>query len=162
MRNPGTSLRDSLPVASALLRGRLLAAARLLRQGEGGSSGAGTRRAPRAVVADSPESGSFIACALCLSRIADGKDRIVVDGAHLHTFINPEGMIFKVRCFARAEGALGVGERSDHWTWFPGFSWQVALCRACTAHLGWRFAGESGTFVALIAERVIEQREPAP
>jgi hypothetical protein len=53
---------------------------------------------------------------------------------------------------------MPVGERSSVWTWFPGYAWQIELCRRCAAHLGWSFhpdAGDGGPFYGLVVDRVV-------
>ena len=97
-------------------------------------------------------------CAACRSFIAEARSLISVNGAHAHTFINPAGVIHKVGCFASAPGARAVGEASAYWTWFPGFSWQVAVCSGCGEHIGWCFAAADQRFVALLLERIIEEQ----
>lgn len=79
-----------------------------------------------------------------------------MNGAHSHSFINPAGMIFRVGCFGAAPGALPVGEESDHFTWFVGFAWRAAVCRACGEHLGWSYRARDSAFVALIEDRIVE------
>ncbi len=79
-----------------------------------------------------------------------------MEGAHEHEFTNPSGLRFTIRCFRDAPGAIGVGEISPVWTWFPGFAWQVAICRACAAHLGWAYVRDEQRFFGLIAERLRE------
>jgi hypothetical protein len=100
-------------------------------------------------------------CAACLSFIAEARSRISVNGAHAHTFINPAGVIHKVGCFANAPGARAVGEACAYWTWFPGFSWRVAVCGGCGEHIGWCFLAAEQRFVALLLERIIEERGSA-
>ena len=100
--------------------------------------------------------GGFWVCARCAGFVAEDRARIEVGGAHIHSFINPEGAIFRVGCFAVAPGALPWGEPSRHWTWFAGFEWQAAMCRGCAAHLGWGYTAEGRRFVALILDRIVE------
>jgi len=103
---------------------------------------------------------AMLVCATCRNPITHPRDAIDVNGAHSHAFVNPAGMIFRVRCFAAAPGAVGAGEESDIWTWFPGFLWQAAVCRRCFEHLGWRYRSPESTFFALIAERLLELEPP--
>ena len=67
--------------------------------------------------------------------------------------MNPEGTVFVIGCFAQAPGCVAIGAPMLEWTWFPGCRWQVALCRACGEHLGWRYTG-ADTFHGLILERL--------
>jgi len=55
---------------------------------------------------------------------------------------------------------LPVGAASDDFTWFAGFAWRVALCRACGEHLGWSYHRLASEFVALIDDRIIDARAP--
>ena len=102
-----------------------------------------------------PDGGRLV-CARCAAFVANRSARIEVAGAHTHSFINPEGAIFRVGCFAVAPGAAPWGEPSQHWTWFAGFEWQAASCRGCWAHLGWLYTAGTASFVALILDRVVE------
>jgi hypothetical protein len=101
-------------------------------------------------------------CARCAGFVAEGRARIEVDGAFTHSFINPEGAIFRVGCFAVAPGAVPWGEMSLHWTWFPGFAWRAASCSGCGAHLGWVYSGDASSFVALILDRIVELPATGP
>ncbi|MBX3234261.1 MAG: hypothetical protein KIT84_04190 [Labilithrix sp.] len=96
----------------------------------------------------------WVRCADCSAEIAPVAAAISVNGAHLHEFVNPSAITFVVRCFAQAPGAVGVGERSTTWTWFPGFAWEIELCRRCAAHVGWSFHGVS-VFYGLIRDRLV-------
>ena len=100
--------------------------------------------------------GGWLVCAHCRALIAEGRARIEVDGAFAHSFINPEGAIFRVGCFAVAPGVVPWGEPSKHWTWFAGFEWRAAVCRGCASHLGWVYTAETASFVALILDRLVE------
>jgi hypothetical protein len=106
------------------------------------------------------EGESWLVCASCRGFVAESRARRHVNGAHEHSFINPGGLIFRVRCFSDAPGVHPAGEESSHWTWFAGFAWQVALCQSCHEHLGWSYRNADSRFVALIADRVVERRAP--
>jgi hypothetical protein len=108
--------------------------------------------------ADTPEHESLLLCAACRNPVAHPRDGIDVNGAHSHAFVNPAGMIFRLRCFSAAAGAARLGEESDYWTWFPGFLWQAAICRHCFEHLGWRYRNAEASFFGLIADRLLELR----
>jgi hypothetical protein len=97
-----------------------------------------------------------ILCARCASQVTDSSQRIEQAGQHEHTFFNPEGMIYRVACFAAAPGCTGIASFSADFSWFPSYRWQVAICTSCTDHLGWHFAAESAKFSALITERLRE------
>lgn len=95
----------------------------------------------------------IVCCARCQAELALADDRITIGDGSLHTFVNPEGIVFRVLCFAEAEGCVETGAPTKHWTWFPGHAWQIALCRNCRTHVGWRFSG-TDLFWGLIEDRL--------
>ncbi len=121
----------------------------------------GTQTLPKG--AEEPEGTTeeerWLRCAACGARITPERARIDVNGSHEHSFMNPTGLRFVVACFSVAPGCVDEGERSTVWTWFPGRAWQIALCKACGAHLGWSFHAASGAeaapFHGLVRERLV-------
>jgi hypothetical protein len=99
-------------------------------------------------------------CAACRAFVTESSARLEVNSAHSHAFVNAVGVIYRIGCFASAPGTRPLGEESTHWTWFPGFAWQVAICRTCSEHLGWGFRSVDSQFFGLILERLVECREP--
>jgi hypothetical protein len=96
----------------------------------------------------------WLRCTACDHAIAREQARIDVQGKHVHTFVNPAGHEFTVRCFGEAPGCRGMGDESTFWTWFPGFAWRIALCAQCGTHVGWSFRGAAEAFWGLVVERV--------
>ena len=97
-----------------------------------------------------------VLCRECLHPVTREQDRTEVHGAHQHTFANPSGMVFTIGCFQFADGCGAAGSPSEEFTWFRGFSWRVAVCTACLAHLGWLFSAASGAaFWGLILDHLI-------
>ena len=94
-----------------------------------------------------------LCCAACGSPVTERDQAMRMAGEHIHKCSNPVGFSFVVGCFRSAPGCVAVGEPSAYWSWFAGFCWQVALCRACAVQLGWRFSGET-PFYALILDSV--------
>ena len=113
------------------------------------------------VVEEDTRKQPVLICASCAATITDPAARISRRGSHEHAFFNPYGIVYDIGCFAVAPGCTNVGEPSDDFSWFPGFSWQVTCCRACQTHLGWHFVGGGERFFGLILERLAEgEREP--
>lgn len=127
------------------------------RQARGPLAPAGPEAASSPVENAAERARPRISCLACGGFVADPRDRVSVNGAHAHSFINPAGIIFRVGCFATTPGARAAGAATHHWTWFPGFAWRAALCTRCGAHLGWCFDSADASFVALILDRVIER-----
>jgi hypothetical protein len=99
-----------------------------------------------------------LACSFCLRPITTEGDRIAVSGSHEHTFTNPEGLRFRIGCFATASNCALAGPPSNYWSWFPPCSWQVELCGGCFQHLGWLFRNAGDSFHGLILDRLVGVR----
>ena len=94
-----------------------------------------------------------LACGGFLCRMDDG---IVIDGKHDHTFANPHGIVFPIRCFSTVSGGRCQGPASAEFSWFRGCRWQILACGNCATHVGWRFSGRLD-FFALISSRIKEE-----
>jgi cereblon len=92
-------------------------------------------------------------CARCGAEVARDRDRVPLDGSSSRVFVNPEGIEYEIAGFGEAAGCAEISEPSFYWSWFPGCAWQVSVCAACSAHLGWRFSG-AASFHGLILDRI--------
>ena len=102
----------------------------------------------------------WLYCRTCGAVIVHKSERIVMLGAHNHTFTNPSGMAFNIGCFASVIGCIQFGEETKEYTWFPGYAWILALCSGCGSHLGWRFRGGGTQFHGLILDQLISKKTP--
>ena len=102
------------------------------------------------------KTGGVLVCAGCLHAITTATARIEMAGSHSHTFSNPHGFVFHIACFGTAPGCEAGSDPSTEFSWFPGYSWQIAVCRGCGEHLGWLFAGGDTHFHGLIVDRLAE------
>ncbi len=99
----------------------------------------------------------FLLCRQCLNPITAKSARITVNGMHQHAFANPHGVIFDIGCFRTAEGCAAVGSATEEFTWFAGYMWRIALCRACLTHMGWLYVSPGGErFFGLILDHLID------
>jgi hypothetical protein len=100
---------------------------------------------PRATREQKDEAGDerVVRCCVCEREVARLRDRVQVGDGELHTFVNPQGQVFELVCFARAEGAVAIGEPTLEFTWFPGHAWRYGRCRTCGVQLGWFYEGAS-------------------
>ena len=136
---------------------RLLAPVGLLRapaeqKSRGGSS-------PDAQKHSAPKTGleKTIRCKQCGAPITSPDERMVLQGAHEHTFTNPHGIVFHIGCFRSASGCGYTGAPTEEFSWFRGFFWRLALCRQCLTHLGWLFTSSGSLrFHGLILDRLVE------
>lgn len=103
------------------------------------------------------EGENRIHCRQCLHVITRPDESITVNGAHHHTFANPHGIVFEIGCFRNAEGCGYAGRPTIEFTWFSGYSWQIAICSKCLLHLGWFFTSDNtdSSFTGLILDRLI-------
>ncbi|MBU1171045.1 MAG: hypothetical protein KKD44_15915 [Proteobacteria bacterium] len=99
--------------------------------------------------------GEFLLCRACMGLVTSASEKIEVNGAHTHSFANPHGLFFDIGCFCHAPGCAYSSESSYEFTWFAGFHWQIAVCRACMAHLGWLFTSSGRRFNGLILDKLI-------
>jgi hypothetical protein len=99
------------------------------------------RTTPR--IDDEVDEARAVRCIVCEREVARLGDRVQVGGGELHTFVNPQGQVFELVCFAKAEGVVALGEPTLEFTWFPGHAWRFGLCRACGAQIGWHYQGPS-------------------
>lgn len=114
-------------------------------------------RPPAARDQPSPFGVSGVVCRACGIGLAASADATTVGGHHHHSFINPEGYIYRVRCFTKVRNVVTVGIPSSDFTWFAGHTWLVLACATCACHVGWQFDSESSKFFALIADRIAER-----
>lgn len=100
-------------------------------------------------------SGRAWRCAACGATIASDADRMLLEGAESRRCVNPAGIEFVIGGFRDASGCVGYGEVTPDFSWFAGYGWQIALCAACKAHLGWSFTAKADRFYGLILDRLI-------
>jgi hypothetical protein len=94
-------------------------------------------------------------CAQCHATLTRQRFAIERRDAHQHTVFNPAGHVFTLLCFVHAPGAGMLGKPSTQFSWFPDYSWRIALCIECGTHIGWEFTG-ADTFYGLIKPALIK------
>ena len=80
---------------------------------------------------------AVLCCASCGARWADGK-HVLTTGA-TGAFVNPHGYVHDMLTVHRAGNLVTYGAPTAQDSWFPGHAWQIAHCRSCLEHAGWRF-----------------------
>jgi len=117
----------------------------------------GKPASPAGDPADKAVSGAdeSILCRTCRSPVTSHQQSISVNDRHQHTFFNPAGVIYEIRCFKKAPGIVIYGEPTDEFSWFAGHTWQYSICAACQEHLGWFFSSPDAAFYGLIRPRLI-------
>lgn len=99
---------------------------------------------------------SDILCRICKNRVSSPDNMISIDGRHSHRFTNPLGIEYEIGLFSDASGCMVMGSPTREHTWFPGFSWNFALCSQCFSHLGWYYRSADKSFFGLILKNLIE------
>ena len=105
------------------------------------------------------EEGEPLLCRLCLHPITDRVAALARNGSHLHTNSNPAGLVFTIGLFGEAPGCDVVGPPTLDYSWFAGYGWEIASCRKCFFHLGWRFSRhDADLFFGLIVSHLVTGR----
>jgi len=122
------------------------------------SGGGNAKDLPGEKAGESPvDDEPFIRCRHCLQNITRPSDRISRDGAHRHTFANPNGIVHEIGCFLSVTGCGYAGSPTFEFTWFAGYSWRIVYCGMCLTHLGWVFqAPVQDSFHGLILKHLAE------
>ena len=97
-----------------------------------------------------------IVCAPCEAALAERSD--VIPGERYPVYANPAGVVFELVLVSTAPGTRAVSAPVLEHTWFAGYAWQIAVCSACLAHVGWHYVATGGQrpqhLVGLIADKV--------
>jgi cereblon len=100
--------------------------------------------APKRAPGDEPliDRDRPLRCRRCGAAVADERDVIVMGRDAVQVFFNPHGYLHELFTVRRARGLAIEGERTAEFSWFPGYTWRIAYCERCGAHLGWLFEAE--------------------
>jgi hypothetical protein len=101
-----------------------------------------------------PKREKRLFCASCRHPVTSQNERIPVQGNHEHSCTNPHGLTYHIGCFRHAAGCEPYGRQTTEYSWFSGYTWQIALCSHCQVHLGWRFISSADDFHGLILGRL--------
>lgn len=82
-------------------------------------------------------------CIDCDGLITHSDRLIAIGGTYRHLFVNPSGVECDFHTFSSCPGAIAVGEATEAYAWFSGYSWRMAFCRLCGRHLGWHYESVS-------------------
>ncbi|MBZ0237603.1 MAG: hypothetical protein K8M05_35130 [Deltaproteobacteria bacterium] len=104
---------------------------------------------------EAPRDPRELLCRTCRSRITHEDHRVEVNGAHEHTFVNPGGFVHRIGCFAVATHLGQIGRPETAFSWFPGFSWQIVVCKTCRTHLGWIYRCAGDRFTGLLLDELV-------
>jgi len=104
------------------------------------------------------DNGEWMLCAACGNPVTPVAARSELNGRYLHHRVNPGGIKFEFGVFTLAPGCRESGVPLAKDSWFDGYAWEIAVCRRCGEHLGWRFSnGENRSVYGLIVARLVVQ-----
>uniref|UniRef100_A0A453FF43 CULT domain-containing protein n=1 Tax=Aegilops tauschii subsp. strangulata TaxID=200361 RepID=A0A453FF43_AEGTS len=88
---------------------------------------------------------NLVRCRNCLALIARRSDMVIpssVDqcGAHVMPLLYKGAQ--EVITVHNTSGLALHGNPSDAHSWFPGYTWTIALCAACESNIGWLFRAD--------------------
>ena len=105
---------------------------------------------------DETDEENFLICKICSHIITSQSSIISIYGHHTHIFSNPQGIVYEIGCFSFAQGCRNVSTPTLDYTWFPGFSWSIAICANCQTHLGWFYQSQDSSFFGLILDSLTD------
>jgi len=79
-------------------------------------------------------------CSNCGGLVSSSDRLVAIGDQQRHQFVNPAGFECHFYTFASCPGAMATGTPTQEYSWFDGYGWQLAFCRTCGLHLGWRYA----------------------
>lgn len=87
---------------------------------------------------------SVLLCESCEVPLAKESEVFQVPGADgtIGAYVNPHGVVHQTLTLKQMlshHATHLTGSPSSEDSWFPGYSWTIAYCANCSAHLGWRF-----------------------
>ncbi|XP_050355587.1 protein cereblon-like isoform X2 [Nymphalis io] len=83
---------------------------------------------------------SVLCCSSCAVEIARREHIFAMSSEGVHSnYTNIGGYMHDIVTVSCASNTELSGAPSAEFSWFPGYTWTIALCAACLAHVGWRF-----------------------
>ncbi|XP_066309629.1 uncharacterized protein [Miscanthus floridulus] len=87
---------------------------------------------------------NFIRCRNCLTRIARRSDMAVTSSdSPMSSHSKPHSSVKEIITVYSATGLALRGDPSKTHSWFPGYTWTIALCSACQSNIGWLFRADN-------------------
>ncbi|CAD6229858.1 unnamed protein product [Miscanthus lutarioriparius] len=87
---------------------------------------------------------NIIRCRNCLTRIARRSDMVVTSSdSPMMTHSKPHSSVKEIITVYSATGLALRGDPSKTHSWFPEYTWTIALCSACQSNIGWLFRADN-------------------
>lgn len=84
----------------------------------------------------------YFNCKRCKKQIACYSDIFAMAKGNVNAnYCNPAGYIHEtLTVYKTLDDAAKIIDRpSTDFSWFPGYAWQIAICKVCSSHIGWKF-----------------------
>lgn len=84
----------------------------------------------------------YFNCKRCRNQIASYADIFAMAKGNVNAnYCNPAGYIHETLTVKKtSENAARLVDRpSTDFSWFPEYAWQIAQCKVCSSHIGWKF-----------------------
>ncbi|XP_058811692.1 protein cereblon-like [Topomyia yanbarensis] len=81
-------------------------------------------------------------CKKCDCRIANYTDMFAMSKQGVSiSYCNPSGFVHETLTVYRTveKTTRTTSKPSTDFSWFPGYSWQIAICNRCNNHIGWKY-----------------------
>ncbi|CAH1634959.1 unnamed protein product [Spodoptera littoralis] len=83
---------------------------------------------------------SVLCCSSCMAQIARKEHIFPMSSEGVHSnYTNLGGYMHDILTVSEVCGVAPSGAASAEYSWFPGYTWTVAVCANCMVHVGWRF-----------------------
>lgn len=83
---------------------------------------------------------NIIRCRNCLTRIGRRSDMVAASSdSAIGSNSKPHSFVKEMITVCNASGLALHGDPSKAHSWFPGYTWTIALCAACESNIGWLF-----------------------
>ena len=116
----------------------------VLLKGDPSHTDGSPRKEDQAKQATGP-SRNTLRCKICQAEVANEHDVFSAspDGP-VGAYINPAGFVHEIVTLRAVTCVSLVGLAVAKASWFIGYTWTIAHCTSCQAHLGWQFNAMTG------------------
>lgn len=89
---------------------------------------------------------NVLCCSSCLTELAREESIFPMSSEGVHSnYVNLGGYMHDLVTVRAARNVALSGFPTAEYSWFPGYTWTVATCASCRAHVGWRFVAQTRT-----------------
>lgn len=93
---------------------------------------------------------NFFICKRCKNHLANYNEIVPMSKEGVQSsYCNENGYVHETLTFRRMieDSSYLVDRPKTEFSWFPGYAWQILLCKSCSCHVGWRFTSTKKNLV---------------